>query len=134
MVIGTLDRRLVWVSKLYSGRTHDFAIFKELFAGINLKNYRVHVDAGFVGIKKFSECGFVFIPFKARKNYPLTSFQRLANQALAHFRVAIENTIAKMKSFFILRTKNRMRKKEKLTDAVSLCAEIVSFKAGYSSY
>lgn len=134
MLIGTLDRRLLWVSNIYSGRTHNFKIYKEIFAGINLKNYRIHVDAGFVGIKKFSECGFVFIPFKARKNHPLTPFERVANQLLAHFRVAIENIIAKIKVFFILRTENRMRKKEKLADAFSLCAELANFKDNYVNY
>lgn len=90
------------------------------------------MDAGFVGIKKFINCKYVFIPFKARKNHPLTPLERLINQVLAPLRVVVENVIARLKSFFVLRTTNRMRKKEKLTDAFALCAEVAHFKNIYS--
>ncbi|WP_332874882.1 transposase family protein [Hymenobacter psoromatis] len=122
------------MSKMYSGRTHDFTIYKEIFAEINLKKYRLHVDAGFVGIKKFSDCKFVFIPFKARKNQILSPFERTANQILAHLRVVVENVIAQLKAFFILRIENRMRKKEKLAEAFALCAELAYFKHNQSTY
>ena len=134
LLICTLDRRLLWISKSYSGRTHDFIIFKEIFATIDLRKYRLHVDAGFTGIKKVKECGYVFIPYKASKNHPLTPFERAANQALAHYRVAVENVIAGLKAFFVLRIENRMRKKEKLTQAFALCAELAHFKRKVASY
>lgn len=81
-----------------------------------------------MGIKKFSDGGYVFIPYKASKNHPLNPFERAANQALAHYRVAVENVIAGIKAFFILRIENRMRKKEKLVQAFTLCAELAYFK------
>ena len=89
------------------------------------------MDAAFTGIKDFIECGYVFIPFKASKNHPLTPVQKAINHALAPLRVAVENGIATLKSFFILRTENRMRKKEKLADAFALCAELAYFKSAH---
>ncbi|WP_414654711.1 transposase family protein [Hymenobacter sp.] len=53
LLICTLSGQLLWVSKAYSGRTHDFAIFEELFAHLSFKKYRIHVDTGFIGIKNF---------------------------------------------------------------------------------
>ncbi|MEJ7660572.1 MAG: transposase family protein [Hymenobacter sp.] len=76
---------------------------------------------------------YVFIPFKARKNHPLTAFQKAVNQCLASVRVAVENSIAQLKAFFVLRIENRMRKKEKLADAFSLCAELACFKQCYTN-
>ena len=124
----------MWVSRWYNGSTHDFTIFKDIFAHLTLENYRIHVDLGFIGIRKFIACKYVFIPFKARKNHPLTEFQKVINQCIAAVRVAVENTIAQLKAFFILRIENRMRKKEKLADAFSLCAELACFKQGYAKY
>ncbi|MEJ7663102.1 MAG: transposase family protein [Hymenobacter sp.] len=133
LLICTLDRRILWVSKCYNGSTHDFTIFKDVFANLTLEKYRIHVDAGFVGIAKFIACHYVFIPFKASKNRPLTIFQKAVNQCLASVRVAVENSIAQLKAFFILRIENRMRKKEKLADAFSLCAELACFKKSYAN-
>ncbi len=107
--------------------------FKDIFARLTLENYRVHVDLGFMGIAKFIDCKYVFIPFKSRKNHPLTTFQKTINQCLASVRVAVENSIAKLKAFFVLRIENRMRKREKLADAFSLCAELACFKQCYTS-
>ena len=133
MLISTLDRRILWVSKCYNGSTHDFTIFKDIFTHLTLEKYRIHVDSGFVGIAKFIACKYVFIPFKARKNRPLTTFQKAVNKCLASIRVAVENSIAQLKAFFILRIENRMRKKEKLADAFSLCAELACLKKYYTN-
>ncbi|MGI4736683.1 MAG: transposase family protein, partial [Janthinobacterium lividum] len=73
------------------------------------------------------------IPFKARKNHPLTACQKAINQCLAAVRVAVENSIAQLKAFFVLRIENRMRKREKLADAFSLCAELSCFKKCYAN-
>jgi len=97
-----------------------------------LSAYRLHVDAGFVGIKKVVNYQDVWIPYKASKNHPLTKVQKLINTLLAHVRIVVENALAKMKSFFILRIENRMRQKVKLTDSFQLCAALANFKtAGY---
>lgn len=119
------------ISKAYSGHTHDFTIFKEIFGGLNLSAYRLHVDAGFVGIKKAVNCQDVWIPYKASKNHPSTKLQKTTNKLFAHVRIVVENALAKVKSFFILRIENRMRQKAKLTDSFQLCAALANFKTAY---
>lgn len=73
-------------------------------------------------------CKQVWIPYKASKNHPLTKTQKAINYLFAHVRVAVENTIAKMKAFFILRIENRLRIKSKLEDAFQICAALANLK------
>lgn len=128
LVIGLMNQRLMYVSRLYDGSVHDYTIFKEVFAKIDLRKYRVQVDAGFVGIRDFIDCKYVFIPHKATRNNPLTKQQKLINAVLAGQRVCIENSIARMKAYFVLRVENRMRDKSKLQDALQLCLSLANFK------
>lgn len=128
LVIGLLNQRLIYSSRLYDGSVHDYTIFKELFATIELKKYRIHVDAGFIGIRNLIDCKYVFIPHKATRNNPLTKLQKAINTFLASQRVCIENSIARMKAYFVLRVENRMRDKAKLQDAVQLCLSLANFK------
>lgn len=59
---------------------------------------------------------------------PLTSSQRFVNKALASVRVRVEHAIAKLKTFFILRIENRMKQKNKLDEALSICVGLANFK------
>lgn len=123
-----MSKQILFISKAYSGRTHDFTIFKDIFASLDLSAYRLHVDAGFVGIQKSAQCNQVWIPYKARKNQPLNKVQKAINYVFSYVRVAVENAIAKLKAFFIMRIENRMRIKQKLDDAVQICAALANFK------
>jgi len=113
---------------MYDGHVHDFAMFKDIFAGFDFSLFRVHVDSGFSGLEKQVTPSFLFRPTKARKNYPLTPVQRACNAALASVRVRVEHAIAKAKAFFSLRIENRMRQKSKLDDAVGICVGLANFK------
>lgn len=124
-----MDKRILFTSKAYSGCTHDFTIFKELFATLDLTAYRLHVDAGFTGIRHVITCANVWIPYKASKNNPLTPIQKAINSVYAKIRVAVENAIAKAKAFFVLRIENRMRIKSKLNDAFQICTSLANFKS-----
>ena len=128
MVIGLFNQAITYTSPLYDGSVHDYTIFKELFSDITLEKYRVHVDAAFVGIRDFIDCKFVFVPYKATRNHPLTKGQKAINAVLASYRVCIENSIARMKAYFVLRIENRMRNKSKLQEAMHLCADLANFK------
>lgn len=59
---------------------------------------------------------------------PLSEQQKAENTALSRLRVVIENTIAKAKSFFVLRIDNRMKNKLRLDEAMELCVGLANFK------
>ncbi|WP_410505066.1 transposase family protein [Hymenobacter sp. BRD67] len=91
---------MLFVSKAYGGHTHDFTIFKEIFADFDFSAFSVHVDSVFIGLEKHVMSAFIFRPYKAAKNNPLTDFQRAVNACLARFRVWAGHSIAKTKAFF----------------------------------
>jgi hypothetical protein len=122
-------RRILFISKRYDGRVHDFTIFKEVLAEFDFSCFRVHVDSGFTGLEKYITPQFIFKPVKARKNKPLTTSQRLCNTVLASVRVCVEHAIGKAKAFFSLRIENRLKQKSKLDEAISICAGLANFKA-----
>ncbi len=131
LLVSTLNKRILFVSKAYGGHTHDFIIFKDVFATLDLSAYRLHVDAEFVGIKKITTYKKVWIPYKASKNHPLTKIQKAIDYLFAHVRVAVENKIAKVKAFFILRIENWLRIKSKLEDAFQICTVLANSKTTY---
>lgn len=120
------------MSAAYPGHTHDFVIFKKLFAGLDFSGRVVYVDSGFVGIKKNITGAIIYIPHKSSKNHPLTQDQKDDNTALSKVRVVIENSIAKIKSFFILRIENRMKIKQRIDEVIGLCADLANFKTKMS--
>lgn len=121
-------KRLLFLSPAYAGHTHDFTIFKEWFAGLQFSGRTVYVDSGFMGIRKTITEAIIHLPHKASRNHPLTLDQKAKNTVLAKIRVVVENSIAKMKSFFVLRIKNRMKIKQRLNEAIGLCAELANLK------
>lgn len=117
-----------FLSGLFAGHLHDFTIFKQLFAEFDFSGFRIHVDLGFIGIQQAVHTDAVNIPHKKPRGLPLTNQQKEENIALSQLRVVIENTFAKMKSFFVLRIENRMKNKQRLDEAMELCAGLANFK------
>ena len=128
LIICDQYKRILFISAMYDGKTHDFTIFKAIFAGLDLSALKVHVDLGFIGIKKKVTFRDISIPHKASKHHPLTQEQKNENRTLAALRVVVENAIAKLKAFFILRIENRMKRKEKLAEAFDICTLLAKFK------
>lgn len=121
-------KHILFLSSAYSGHTHDFTIFKELFAGRDFSGRTVYVDSGFMGISKNITGATIYLPQKAARNHPLTQGQKDANTSLARVRVVVENAIAKIKTFFVLRIENRMKNKQRLNETIGLCASLANFK------
>lgn len=121
-------KRVLFAGVCYPGHTHDFTLFKEMFANLDFSAFQTHVDLGFLGIKKHVTGDKISIPHKATKNKPLTDQQKDENKAQASVRVVVENAIAKLKSFFIMRVENRMKIKGKMDDAFEICASLANFK------
>ena len=81
-----------------------------------------------MGVQKSVQTSSVHIPHKKPLSALLTDQQKAENVALFGLRVVIENTFAKIKSFFILRIENRMKNKQRLDEAMELCTELSNFK------
>lgn len=103
-------------------------MFKEIFAGFDFSAFACYVDTGFIGIHKHVRGPHVYVPHKAARNRPLSAEQKQENTSQARIRAVVENAIAKIKSFFVLRVENRMRIKERLNEVVAICAGLANLK------
>lgn len=103
-------------------------MLKEEIQNGYFSNINIWVDLGFVGLDKFLENVTILIPHKKSKNKPLTKEQKEENKVISKVRVKVENTIAMIKRYFILRIKNRMHTQSKLDDVVDLSANLWNFK------
>jgi hypothetical protein len=128
LIICDKNKQILFASNGYDGKVHDMAIFKEILANFDFSKLIIYVDLGFLGIKKIIKFNELFIPIKASKKHKLTDSEKEFNSTIARIRVCIENAIAKLKSFFILRIENRMKIKTKLDEAFHICANLVNFK------
>ena len=120
------DGKIIHVSQVHGGRTHDFTIRKseKPFCKDSVKI----VDSGFQGLQKREQN--VWLPFKGTKKKPLTKKQKEHNKALAQLRIRIENKIGEMKIFKILSEKYRNFQK-KLHMRLNIIAGIVNMKHGF---
>lgn len=89
-----------------NGKTHDFKLFKN--SNIHTKK-KILADTGYLGITKSNLNSE--IPHKKLKGKRLTKEQKEENRKLSSQRILVENVIASVKRFRILREKYRNRRK-----------------------
>jgi hypothetical protein len=120
------DGKIIHLSKVHGGRTHDFTIRKQEkpFCRESVKV----VDSGFQGLQKREQN--VWLPFKGTRKKPLTGGQKDHNKALAQLRIKIENKIGEMKVFQILSQRYRNFQK-KLHLRLNVIAGLVNMKHGF---
>lgn len=121
------------MGQLFPGSHVDFSLFKKELAGFDYKHLQVWVDLGFTGIKKYLPDSPVKIGHKKPKNKELTGEQKEENKQIAKVRIIVEHAIGGMKRYFILRHENRIHLRNKISDAVEICASLWNFKRGFSS-
>jgi len=127
-IITDMFKRVLFCSQAFEGSTHDFTMFKSIFSGLDFSRLTVWVDLGFLGIDKQVRAGTLFIAFKASKHQPLDEITLKYNSIISSIRVKIEHAIANLKTFSILRNKNRMRNDVKLTKVFDVCVRLANFR------
>ena len=108
------------------GATHDVTLLREshlldeLAAGEGAL-----VDKGYDGIGKDYPEVPIIIPFKARRNRPLTGEEKAYNKVVAGYRIVVEHALAQMNRFTVLRQVFRGRH-QKHTKAHSQVVRVVA--------
>ncbi|MCB0745078.1 MAG: transposase [Ignavibacteriae bacterium] len=127
-IISDKENRLIYsVSKTYTGKTHDFKVFKyESLPKGTPKHIRILADTGYIGIENTVD-NPVSLPNKASKNFPLTEAEKSQNSILSSHRVVVENIFAHMKNYHILAQKFR-GSKNLAHDSFEIVAGIHNFK------
>jgi len=84
------------------------------------------VDKGYVGLKNYYPEVPVVIPFKARRNHPLTEAQKGYNRVVARYRIVVEHTMAQLNRFTVLRQVFRGQQRGRHSRVVRVVARLVN--------
>ena len=90
--------KILSVSKVMPGRTHDFSLRKQ--SSKIPKNASVLADSGYQGLQKIHPK--TILPHKRRRKCALSSEQKAHNTILASKRIVVEHVFARLKKFKIL--------------------------------
>ena len=111
LVISDIQRRILFISHLFGGHNHDYAMMKSLFDPDLpwFKGLKVRLDLGFLGAQKeYGGSATIMLPHKKprkSKSNPspkLTRAQKNENRGLARIRILVEHAIGGMKHFHCL--------------------------------
>lgn len=96
------------VSKSVPGSTHDLTLLRQTDLLSELgDDEAAMMDKGYDGIAANYPNKKLYLPFKARRNHPLTDEQKAYNCFLAKYRIVVEHTMAQLNKFQILAQKFR---------------------------
>lgn len=129
------DNKIVFISELHKGTTHDYDILKKEFppASNCFENLSLNVDLGFQGIKTDYKARQITIPYKRKRvkkgeNNDLTPQQLAYNKSASSQRVDIEHSLSEMKVCRMIHQVVRIKKVSVLNDVVLVSAGLANFK------
>ena len=97
-IMTDIKGKILSVSKVVPGRTHDFKLRKQ--SSKIPKNVTVLADSGYQGLQKIHPK--TILPHKRRRKCALTPEQKDHNSALSSERIVVEHVFSHMKKFKIL--------------------------------
>ena len=119
LVISNSDKQILFLSNPYCGSVHDYSILQSEFNPDNplwFTSNNIHVDLGFLGIKKDYEGHRIKIPIKRKRRkskkdaaIPFTEAEKEHNKKVSSERVYVENAIGGMKRYWWLTHRLRCR-------------------------
>lgn len=99
------DGRLGAVSEsVPGGANHDLTLLRrtKLLDRLDPETEGAMLDKGYDGIRKDYPRHRLYLPFKARRNRPLTDEEKAYNRHLAKYRIVVEHTNAQLNQFQVL--------------------------------
>lgn len=108
------------------GANHDLALLRQTDLLSRLDpDEAAMMDKGYVGIANDYPEAKLYLPYKARRNHPLTEEEKEYNRILSGYRIVVEHTIAQMNRFQVLRQVFRHRR-DGHTQVVRIVAGLVN--------
>lgn len=86
------------------GALHDLTLLRGtgLIARLDPQTEAAMLDKGYDGLRKDYPDHTLYLPYKARRNHPLTAEQKAYNQHLSRYRIVVEHTNAQLNQFQVL--------------------------------
>lgn len=122
LVICDDQKRIVFLSDLYAGKTHDKEIWDDL--DLELQKRNVLLDLGFYGTDVLEGV----LPFKKPKNQELTKYQKAVNQALAQLRIGVEHAFSGVKRLKIVQHQIRLKKTKIRQQVLRIAIGLYNFR------
>ena len=108
------------------GQTHDLTLLRQTDLLRQLdEDEAAMLDKGYDGVQNDYPDKRLYLPFKARRNHPLTEEQKAYNRFLARYRILVEHTLACVNRFQVLRQVYRHQRDEH-TRIVRIVAGLVN--------
>ena len=108
------------------GQTHDLNLLRQTdLLGQLGEGEAAMLDKGYDGVQNDYPDQQLYLPFKARRNHPLTDEQKAYNGFLARYRILVEHSLACMNRFQVLRQVYRHQRDEH-TGIVRIVAGLVN--------
>lgn len=124
LVISSVSKVILYISRSYVGSAHDFGILKEEFPPQKawFARFNVRLDLGFLGFSDLYPCCQLYIPFKKPRKNDLPQEAKADNKVQASQRVKVEHSIGGLKRYRILSDKLRVRDPKLYDSIVGICA------------
>jgi hypothetical protein len=91
------------VSDSPPGSTHDLTLLRQTKLLERLETDEgAMMDKGYDGIEKDHPASPLYLPYKARRNRPLTDIEEAYNQELSSYRIVVEHTNTQLQNFGVL--------------------------------
>ena len=132
-MISNAGRRILYLSKCWVGKMHDFKLLKKEFSPEQnwFQNFKVRVDLGYLGIAKEYVCKALSIPHKKPKKQELNALEKLENRVFAQERVKVEHAIGGMKRSRILSDRLRLHDFGLYDVVLEVCAGLWNFQLSH---
>lgn len=132
-MISNAGRRILYLSKCWVGKMHDFKLLKKEFPPEQnwFQNFKVRVDLGYLGIAKEYVCKALSIPHKKPKKQELNALEKLENRVFAQERVKVEHAIGGMKRYRILSDRLRLHDFGLYDVVLEVCAGLWNFQLSH---
>jgi hypothetical protein len=134
LILSNKHRKISYISKLYTGARHDYAMLKAEFPADLpwFTQYSVWLDSGFQGFQDSYSCKSLQISFRRKRvkkgqTNELGIEQKAHNQMVSKERIFVEHSIGGLKRFRILYHRIRIKKEEILNRIVNVCAGLWNF-------
>lgn len=113
LIIADKQKRIGFLGKTTTGKTHDFTMLKNLASPDNMpKKIKKHVDLGFKGFQKQFPGHSVSMPKRKPRTSELSEFVKEQNKKKSAVRVLAENALAGVKRLRIVSDVFRNKKKD----------------------
>jgi hypothetical protein len=129
VVLSSPQRKVLYVSRCWVGKTHDYRMFSEEFPPGQdwFKHFRARVDLGFSGFERDYLCTELLLPHKRKKRQELSKEQKDESRLRASERISVEHAIGGMKRYRILSDRLRVHDVESYNVILGVCAGLWNF-------